>query len=445
LRQGFAALAQLMNMIRQLARGVVAISASAAVSYAQQCTPFWTSASPFSPSYFTLQQPEGNVAYAALWEPPRVYRFTGAEWALLDMTGTNPDGWQVQLHFLDAGDGGKLYMTYRVGGSDFESFYWSGSNWVEMPPNFFSRRANPIGWGDFGQGPRAIARLDWFVVSGQPLPNWSPGFGYWDGTQWIQIATLSGPVNWAKVWMHEGHFHLVGDYGILNGTTGWAGLARWDGQEWTRPWPNVMPSPFGRFYPVEFDDGTGPTTYVANLIQWPDERPTVMKWTGTDWQVFGHGTSSLVTPLDGLVVFDDGRGPSLYIAGSFTHFNNFYAPKMVRWDGMGFEQVPGATGVITLSTVNTGWGDAMFAWISITNPAAVGGGVVRSAAFYVGCPNCYANCDLSTTAPALNIADFSCFLQKYARNDPYANCNVDGVIDIADFSCYLQKFSTGCP
>jgi probable HAF family extracellular repeat protein len=60
---------------------------------------------------------------------------------------------------------------------------------------------------------------------------------------------------------------------------------------------------------------------------------------------------------------------------------------------------------------------------------------------------CYANCDGSTAAPALNVADFSCFLQKYAAADPYANC--DGstaapVLNVADFSCFLQRFAAGC-
>jgi hypothetical protein len=35
-----------------------------------------------------------------------------------------------------------------------------------------------------------------------------------------------------------------------------------------------------------------------------------------------------------------------------------------------------------------------------------------------GAPACYANCDGSTTAPVLNVADFTCFLQKYAAGCP---------------------------
>jgi hypothetical protein len=63
-------------------------------------------------------------------------------------------------------------------------------------------------------------------------------------------------------------------------------------------------------------------------------------------------------------------------------------------------------------------------------------------------PTCYANCDASTASPVLNVADFSCFLTKFAAGDSYANC--DGspaapVLKVADFSCFLTKFAAGCP
>jgi hypothetical protein len=63
-------------------------------------------------------------------------------------------------------------------------------------------------------------------------------------------------------------------------------------------------------------------------------------------------------------------------------------------------------------------------------------------------PTCYPNCDQSTTTPILNIADFSCFLQKFAAGDPYANCDastIPPVLNVADFSCFLQQFAAGCP
>jgi hypothetical protein len=64
-----------------------------------------------------------------------------------------------------------------------------------------------------------------------------------------------------------------------------------------------------------------------------------------------------------------------------------------------------------------------------------------------GTTPCYPNCDASTTAPVLNVADFSCFLNHFAAGDSYANC--DGsttapVLNVADFSCFLNAFAAGC-
>jgi hypothetical protein len=61
---------------------------------------------------------------------------------------------------------------------------------------------------------------------------------------------------------------------------------------------------------------------------------------------------------------------------------------------------------------------------------------------------CYANCDCSTTPPVLNVADFTCFLQTFAAQDPRANCDgstAPPVLNVADFTCFLQKFAAGCP
>jgi hypothetical protein len=61
---------------------------------------------------------------------------------------------------------------------------------------------------------------------------------------------------------------------------------------------------------------------------------------------------------------------------------------------------------------------------------------------------CYPNCDNSTTAPVLNVQDFTCFLQRYAAGESYANCDnstVQPVLNVQDFTCFLQSYAAGCP
>lgn len=66
----------------------------------------------------------------------------------------------------------------------------------------------------------------------------------------------------------------------------------------------------------------------------------------------------------------------------------------------------------------------------------------------VGEPSlCYANCDNSTAEPVLNVADFTCFLQRFARGNIYANCDASTeapIVNVADFTCFLTAFAQGC-
>jgi len=72
----------------------------------------------------------------------------------------------------------------------------------------------------------------------------------------------------------------------------------------------------------------------------------------------------------------------------------------------------------------------------------------EEAFLWIGTVPCYANCDGSTAAPALNVSDFICFLDRYAAADPVANCDhstAAPTLNIADFICFLNRYAAGCP
>jgi hypothetical protein len=80
-------------------------------------------------------------------------------------------------------------------------------------------------------------------------------------------------------------------------------------------------------------------------------------------------------------------------------------------------------------------------------PAQAVGGMVAMWVEPGSTPSCYANCDLSTTQPCLNVLDFGCFLNKFAAGDTYANCDASTVVpvlNVLDFGCFLNKFAAGC-
>jgi hypothetical protein len=63
-------------------------------------------------------------------------------------------------------------------------------------------------------------------------------------------------------------------------------------------------------------------------------------------------------------------------------------------------------------------------------------------------PNCYPNCDGSSTPPVLNVNDFACFINRFAAGDSYANCDESStppVLNVNDFACFINTFAAGCP
>lgn len=61
---------------------------------------------------------------------------------------------------------------------------------------------------------------------------------------------------------------------------------------------------------------------------------------------------------------------------------------------------------------------------------------------------CYFNCDGSSVAPTLNVADFVCFLNRYGASDPYANCDgstTPPILNVVDFVCFQNGYVQGCP
>jgi hypothetical protein len=102
-----------------------------------------------------------------------------------------------------------------------------------------------------------------------------------------------------------------------------------------------------------------------------------------------------------------------------------------------YTAAPGVPAIACLDLYSGGPTGAMsgFRYDTVSVAPAGGGG-------------CYANCDNSTQAPVLNVADFTCFLNRFAGGEPYANCDQSTqqpVLNVADFTCFLNSFAAGCP
>lgn len=116
----------------------------------------------------------------------------------------------------------------------------------------------------------------------------------------------------------------------------------------------------------------------------------------------------------------------------------------------------------TSGCIDAGDGDAIPAWAAtdadqfprrrdntgMPNTGVGSGPMVDIGAFEVQNNTCYANCDESTVAPALNVADFVCFQSRFSAGDNYANCDGSSAsprFNVNDFICFMGRYSTGCP
>lgn len=119
---------------------------------------------------------------------------------------------------------------------------------------------------------------------------------------------------------------------------------------------------------VVFDDGTGPALYVAGWFVTAGGVTVnrVAKWDGAEWSALvgpsGTGANHYVETL---AVYDDGSGEALYVGGGFIRAGGVAGPYIARWDGLEWSDVghPANTNgaVLTLAVFNDGSGSALYA------------------------------------------------------------------------------------
>jgi hypothetical protein len=128
-------------------------------------------------------------------------------------------------------------------------------------------------------------------------------------------------------------------------------LGLWDGAEWrslgdfrVTCCPDTCPAAFAL---ATFDDGRGPALYVAGSFDQPENG--IARWDG-QWKGLGTGLIGLFGPglLTGrsLLVHDDGSGPALYVGGSFHSAGGAAVQNIARWRSSEWTDVGGGLGML---------------------------------------------------------------------------------------------------
>lgn len=443
--------------------GYAAGLALMAGAQAQTCERYW-SALPVSelPGYpqvslVPLDSAEGPRLYAHSYQTgnDRLFYWHGSAWVEVTRKGLPPPVGIGRIHALNDGTGIHLYAQWYPGNitqsPPYRGYRLDGDRWTPMPEDF---------WGGQFWGPWVSADLGSGIqMFGLRFPKPS----VWDGEAWRSLGLSDQSGGW--VHLEAGNdgtgtaVYIFGGLWQLNGQTAY-GFAKWDGQSMSLPFtePLAAISGYGS-YPdrcaVTFDDGTGPAMYSIRGPMYGHSnthQPVLWRYRYNQWSVVGlpDATSSLSGQGSHICLFDDGRGPAIYVMGLFDNVNGVPCNQIARWDGHTWEALGvGFTNGSNANLSNTRMGvvndDSGSALVVVGDGINwVGGGSARRGAKWVGCPNCYANCDLSTAFPKLTANDFMCFINKFAAKDPYANCDGGTSINAADFACFLNRYAAGC-
>ena len=463
----------------KLAARVVPVIGLAAPSLAQTCQPGWEAVpnSVFDKgveALLAVPDAGGDALYvggsftSAGANEQRIARFDGTAWSGLG-EGI-PEfthglfGCCAKVHsvaWYDDGTGPALFV-----GGDFimagqlvvESIAkWQGGQWhavgggllgapgcTECPPRVYSMSVfNP------GGGPRLYLGGS-FQGAGTLTVNHAAS---WDGLVWAGLAggvDSTQPGQPTPPWIMRtdlfgGALYAAGQFTVAGGVSA-DSVARWTGTAWQGVGglgPNGPEGPFayGNATAV-FDDGRGPALYVAGEFQTAGgvAARNIARYDGAAWSAVGGGVNAQVRCME---VFDDGTGDALYVGGDFDEAGGQAARFIARWNGEAWSPVGGGleSAPYAMEVARHAGKDYLYVGGWFQDAGGVPG--TRYLARYTSCPAaCYPDCNADGVR---NLADFGCFTTKFALGAPYADCNGDGVLKLSDFGCFATKFALGCP
>lgn len=206
-----------------------------------------------------------------------------------------------------------------------------------------------------------VAVLVSSVASASDLVSkWQPAFGSSAGADGAVHAMIEFDDGTGRSLFCGGSFKHVG--GVLA-----SGVAAWDGRRWRPLGAGLGPngSSNGVVWDLEvFDDGSGPAIYVCGAFSSAGgiAAKGLARWDGTQWSVFGVPAGPSNLSIQAMTVHDDGSGPALYVAGSFTSVSGVAAVGIAKFDGTNWSSLgSGVSGIIALESHDDGSGPALYA------------------------------------------------------------------------------------
>lgn len=347
------------------------------------------------------------------------------------------------------------YFSTAGGASANQVAKWDGSHWSALGsgPQMFVKALAAADLDGPGPNPSRL------YAGGSVLSPGQPAVSVWSGTTWSALAGLTGSLDALIEFDADGpgpsNPVLVAG-GVLTVAGQPVRVAAWNGQQWSAL--GTLPGYEAESLAVFDEDGAGPNP--ARLFAGGYITNTIKRWDGVSWTDVGGGFGG--SDVYALTVFDeDGAGPAapaLYAGGWFfyTHappFPSVTVTRIAKWSGSTWSALGSGMSydVRALAVCDEDGDGPRTPGLYAGGRFTIAGGMSSNFIARWGCgdlPICYPNCDGSTLAPVINVADFICFMNRYAAGDPYANCDhstAPPTVNVADFICFMNSAAAGCP
>ncbi len=327
---------------------------------------------------------------------------------------------------------------------------WDGAAWRSLGAGFVAPEAVwSLEVGNLGDGERLYLAGGFQQIAGVPCS----GVAAWDGTAFtvvgdgLGMAGFSPFVNETVIWDDGSGVALygVGRFSEIDGVSSELAARYRPGVGWEPFGGGLQPqnSTTTLDAAVVFDDGNGEAIYIAGSPFRPltgGGYSSVYKWDGSDWSAVGQSVGGRVTDLR---VWDDGSGPALYLSGTATPDINYLA----RLEGGSWQMYLGGAGgpAIPPSTWPSvfGLGEFRGDLVVCGNFTELGDGQIVEGLGII--QTCASGCVADWNNDGLvNTQDFLAYLNDWSSQNPAADLTGDGTVNTQDFLLYLNLWSAGC-
>lgn len=389
---------------------------------------------------------------------------------VMPMDGGATDGFVNAFMVYDDGNGPDLYVggafsSVNGGAAGTRGLVrWTGSALEAVPGLPFAGGVTSSVWAMTKMGNRLVAGGTGEGVGAAQKPS----LVFWDGASWTsvgdQFAGPVAPIIMAMTVWDQGAgpvLYFGGRFGTFdpdpvdpnNPLVTCANIMGFDGTTWF-PLDTGLTRSTSIISQVQaltvFDDGSGERLYAGGRFDRGSGNVTsaVAKWDGASWQPVGDGFP-MPNEVRDFLIWDDGTGARLHAGGNFTMSGLATARRFARWTGAAWEEVGGGVSdsVTRLTSFEVAGRPGVVlggSFLNAGNGVGAGGGAANRIAAWMGCESACpgdANGDR-----VVNFGDLNIVLSNFGQVGVGVPGDVtgDGQVNFADLNLVLSFFGTAC-